>query len=301
MAEVLKWLDSATGPTAERVRRSLDVIDSALHVYRPDEVCFSFNGGKDSTAVFHLLRAACLRRTRSQLASATSADEANRVADSLVLRVKLVYFEVQDNFPEVEEFMHTCCEEHGLTLHRLPPFKAGLEYLIATHGIRAVFIGTRGTDPDGSELLSLPWGVPRPVMSRLAELLEHFSPTTPGWPPMMRVSPILRWEYGDVWEFLRACGLEFCKLYKLGFTSLGARSTSHPNPSLKIEAGSGEDGCGFAPAWELRDGALERSGRGKFPPTDVEDAGASSAKPRTKSQGDATADVIAELVAPPEE
>ena len=114
---------------------------------------------------------------------------------------------------------------------------------------------------------------------------------------MMRISPILRWDYADVWEFLRTCKLSFCKLYRFGYTSLGAKSTSHPNPSLKLEGGLGEEGCGFGPAWDLSDGSLERSGRGKFPPTDAEGAASSSSKPRSASQGDVTADLIAELVA----
>lgn len=150
MAEVLEWLKPvASTPTGQVVSRSLDVIESALHVYRPEEVCFSFNGGKDSTVVFHMLRAACLRRVRAD-ASIPDAEKASGAA-SLLQRVRMVYFEVEDNFPEVESFMTEVCATYGLSLQRLPPFKAGLMQLITDHGIRAVLIGTRATDPDGSE------------------------------------------------------------------------------------------------------------------------------------------------------
>ena len=86
MAEVLAWLASNPGlPAVELASRSIDVIDSALHVFSPEEVCFSFNGGKDSTVVFHLLRAACLRRA---LADAGAAEGAEEAARALLARVR---------------------------------------------------------------------------------------------------------------------------------------------------------------------------------------------------------------------
>ena len=74
---------------------------------------------------------------------------------------------------------------------------------------------------------------------------------------MMRVSPALRWDYAAVWTFLRGCNLPFCSLYADGFTSLGVRATSRPNPALARDGA----GAGFKPAWELTDGELERAGR----------------------------------------
>jgi len=147
MADVLTWLEENSATEAAGLAtRSLGVIDSALHVYKPEEVCFSFNGGKDSTVVFHLLRAACLRRAR-----ADEAADPEAAAAALLRRVRTVYFEVEDNFPEVEAFMEETCAAYGLSLVRLPPFKAGLMELIERHGIRAVLIGTRQNDPDGGE------------------------------------------------------------------------------------------------------------------------------------------------------
>jgi len=90
---------------------------------------------------------------------------------------------------------------------------------------------------------------------------------------MMRVSPLLDWEYKHVWRFLREAKLPYCKLYDQGYTSLGSVSTSKPNPSLLLAPGSdrvelpGGAGTvapgGHLPAYMLDDGGLERAGRVK--------------------------------------
>lgn len=90
---------------------------------------------------------------------------------------------------------------------------------------------------------------------------------------MMRVSPLLEWDYGQIWRFLREAKLPYCKLYDDGYTSLGSVSTSKPNPSLLVPPGSapvvlpGEAGTvapgAHLPAYMLGDGELERAGRVK--------------------------------------
>lgn len=46
--------------------------------------------------------------------------------------------------------------------------------------IKAIFVGTRRTDPHGA-------------------LLTHFDQTDSGWPAFMRVHPVIDWHYAEIW------------------------------------------------------------------------------------------------------
>jgi FAD synthetase len=235
MAEVLAFLDfcEASDPALHRaITTSLALITGALHLFsQPRELCLSFNGGKDCTVVLHLLRAALLRASAPALGSPGGPG--------------VVYFRgAEPEFPEVASFISATEAAFGFACEAFSGFKSGLSELVARPEgggrLRGVLMGTRASDPAG------------------AFLCGPFSPTSPGWPPVMRVNPILGWSYGQVWAFLRGVPLPFCELYARGFTSLGAPSDSSRNPSLAVPGGGGR----WRPAWELEDGALEREGRG---------------------------------------
>jgi molybdenum cofactor synthesis domain-containing protein len=87
------------------------------------------------------------------------------------------------------------------------------------------------------------------------EKASVFSPSDEGWPPFMRVNPIIDWQYSHVWDFLRSFGLPYCCLYDEGYTSLGSLSTTCKNPALLRPDGS------YASAYSMTDGSLERAGR----------------------------------------
>ncbi|KAL2044311.1 hypothetical protein N7G274_003016 [Stereocaulon virgatum] len=113
------------------------------------------------------------------------------------------------------------------------------EYLSgAGSSIQAIFVGTRRTDPHGASL-------------------TPFDPTDRGWPPFMRVHPVLEWRYKEVWAFLRYMRVEYCVLYERGYTSLGGTNDTHPNPRLKVEGVGGA----YRPAWMLEQEGDERAGR----------------------------------------
>jgi 3'-phosphoadenosine 5'-phosphosulfate sulfotransferase (PAPS reductase)/FAD synthetase len=65
-----------------------------------------------------------------------------------------------------------------------------------------------------------------------AEGQEVFCPSSRGWPPFLRVNPILDWTYHDVWAFLRVTRAHYCTLYDRGYTSVGSTLNTAPNRSL---------------------------------------------------------------------
>lgn len=93
---------------------------------------------------------------------------------------------------------------------------------------------------------------------------ETFAPSSTWLPiPFMRVNPILHWEYGHVWHFLRTFHLPYCPLYDQGYTSLGKRAATTPNPALRRKSlcDQPQVTAAYWPAFMLSDWSLERAGR----------------------------------------
>ncbi|KAH9307660.1 hypothetical protein KI387_035571, partial [Taxus chinensis] len=203
-----------------------------------DEVAFSFNGGKDSTVLLHLLRAGYASvEAREHVSS-------EHVCSKPKHPIRTIYFENPGAFPEINAFTYETAKTYGLQMEIIQlDFKSGLEALLKEKPVKATFLGTRIGDPN-------------------AVGQEQFSPSSAGWPPFMRVNPILDWSYRDVWAFLLACKVPYCKLYDQGYTSIGSIHDTVPNGLLCIENSSGSKEK-FRPAYLLADGRLERAGRMK--------------------------------------
>eukprot|EP01133_Synstelium_polycarpum_P002909 gene2909-3343_t len=123
--------------------------------------------------------------------------------------------------------------------------KDGLQEQVEQHSIKAIFAGTRLTDPNSSHL-------------------KDFTPTDPGWPQFVRVGPILEWNYQNVWDFIRIFKVPYCELYDQGYTSIGQVNDTIPNPALKRQplsqhSSALESDGDYLPAYMLIDGSLERS------------------------------------------
>lgn len=81
--------------------------------------------------------------------------------------------------------------------------------------------------------------------------------------------------YANLEQFIRYLKIPYCKLYDLGYTSLGGTNDTHPNPKLAANksavAETSQLGLGrveaeltqFRPAYELMDDEEERLGRDK--------------------------------------
>ena len=46
--------------------------------------------------------------------------------------------------------------------------------------------------------------------------LTDFDPTDSDWPSIIRVHPILDWDYSHVWQFLQELEVDWCTLYNSG-------------------------------------------------------------------------------------
>lgn len=229
----------------EQVRISVRVVEEALERYRPDEISISYNGGKDCLVMLIVLLA-CYARRYSPPKSALGANAAvpNGPANLPPFPEKLhaVYIVSADPFAEVDDFVESSSADYHLDIARFTlPMKKGLEvFKTENPGIRAIFVGTRRTDPHG-------------------EKLKHFDPTDAGWPDFMRIHPVIDWHYTEIWAFTRHLDIPYCSLYDQGYTSLGGRGDTLPNPKLKKQGNDKE----FRPAYELVEDDEERLGRFK--------------------------------------
>ena len=93
--------DSAPQPLPARLAQGVDIVERTLQLFRPSELAFAFNGGKDSTVVFHLLRAVFARRAARQ----DSGVPGGAGSGAKFGGVRLVMFHTPDNFPQVEQFV----------------------------------------------------------------------------------------------------------------------------------------------------------------------------------------------------
>lgn len=203
-----------------------------------------------------------------------------------------VYVVSPHPFAEVDAFVEASTAQFHLDLRRysLDMKDALAAYLVEKPRLKAVFVGTRRTDPHGAKL-------------------THFDPTDGGWPAFVRVHPVIDWHYAEIWavslmfihtffllfvrgkgrtgwrssmggrrariasrltvcvtsgsadliasQFLRHLKIPYISLYDQGYTSLGGTQDTFPNPKLK--RADGEEG--FRPAYELIEDDEERLGR----------------------------------------
>eukprot|EP00535_Pseudo-nitzschia_heimii_P006295 CAMPEP_0197190280 /NCGR_PEP_ID=MMETSP1423-20130617/21361_1 /TAXON_ID=476441 /ORGANISM="Pseudo-nitzschia heimii, Strain UNC1101" /LENGTH=675 /DNA_ID=CAMNT_0042642625 /DNA_START=152 /DNA_END=2175 /DNA_ORIENTATION=+ len=236
---------------------ALETLDQAYRLYGPTSVVCSFNGGKDAVVILHLVRAIHAKYFNS--------------TGETPIRPRAVYFNNNNEFSEVTSFLEETVKmfdldmvafEHGVG------FSVGLDILVNNNfmqeGLETVFpmafvLGTRESDPN-------------------AVGQSNFCPSSDWMPPFMRVNPVLDWNYGLVWHFLRLFGLPYCSLYDQGYTSLGSTEDTMPCPALEVNRGDTSDSerdvdntvdvvdsnrPKFWPAYMLVDWDQERAGRSK--------------------------------------
>lgn len=169
---------------ANKVESALSICESALQDYGVEHCALSFNGGKDCTVLAHILSAALRRHIGCARRGAKPHGD--------VPRIPALYVACREPFQEVEAFIeYAAAPDTGYhlaleTSHA--PMREALTTFIGGPGlqrdVRAMFVGVRLDDPHGNSI-------------------HVRAPCDPGWPAVMRVHPILDWDYTDVWAFLR--------------------------------------------------------------------------------------------------
>ena len=206
---------------------SINVLEKCFKDYKPEQVSVAFNGGKDNIAMIHLVHAYLKKHFPDWNG-----------------QLEALYIEESDPFREVEEFIEEAKINYNIRLSKIEgPMKPALaKFLQSRPTIKAMILGTRKGDP-GSDSQGF------------------FAPTDGDWPSIMRINPVLEWNYFDIWAFIRGLSVPYPTLYDRGYTSLGSRSNTQPNPHLICTDEKGQ--TVFRPAYELKDGSLERAGRVK--------------------------------------
>lgn len=237
-----------------QTRRSLEIISAARSRYALHELSLSYNGGKDCLVLL-ILFLASLHPLPSSSGGSGDADaghagggggeEEGEEEGEALESIPAIYALPPDPFPSVEEFVAYSARTYHLSVQKYTtsPPESTLrscfqDYLSLNPRIKAIFVGTRRTDPHGAKL-------------------THFDRTDRGWPDFVRINPMLDWHYAEIWAFIRHLGLRYCDLYDQGYTSLGGRRDTNPNPKLRIDGDQGR----YRPAYELMEDLEERLGR----------------------------------------
>lgn len=154
----------------------------------------SYNGGKDCLVLL-VLYLSCLHRPPHHSTSTSECSHTSqssyRLASinnvptppSLSAFLESIYIQSSHPFPEVDKFVTSSSAIYHLSLTRFTreSMKAAFEaYLEEKPQIKAIFVGTRRTDPHGGKL-------------------THFDKTDRGWPEFMRIHPVIDWRYADIW------------------------------------------------------------------------------------------------------
>lgn len=202
----------------KHVQNSLEIIEKSILQYGSEHSCVSFNGGKDCTAIVHMVHSMsqklCPDNNNSKLAA--------------------FYAELPNHFEEESKFVMETVKRYNLELlqYSTKSLKDSLFKLKSDRPhIEAIYVGTRNDD------------------LKPGSLIDTFMLTDHDWPQFMRVNPILDWTYLQVWTFIKDLEIPYCDLYNQGYSSLGTKSDTKKNSSLLRYNDHGEPY--YLPAWSL--------------------------------------------------
>ncbi|KAL1397139.1 hypothetical protein pipiens_009985 [Culex pipiens pipiens] len=209
----------------EKIEQSKQLVEHAFKSFKQNEIFLSFNGGKDCTVLLDII-------IKLLQEHASEGYELN-----------CIYMQPAEPFEEIEEFMKACQNHYQVRIRTMRGgIKAILEQICDENSnIKACIMGSRRTDP-------------------YCDKLQPMQETDAGWPKLMRINPLLSWTCNDVWKYIRSNNVPYCALYDQGYTSIGDKTNTIPNPYLKRTGNNGEEM--YLAAFQLEEGdQYERAGR----------------------------------------
>lgn len=255
----------------ERIKRNQELIDKSKQVireafekYNPSKSAITWTGGKDSTTDLWIIRQVCVEENipLPQVITIDEGDAFPEITDFLVRISKEWHIDLKwlCNF----DVLAACLSHLGNTvqvkrlnkrnqeeLKRIDfsedSFVFEAESYAGNHLMKTVILN-QFLEESGTELLFMAL---RRDEQAARKKDEYFTYKEGGhfMPEHTRVSPILHFTERDIWDNTQIHQLPYCPLYKIGYRSLGARTSSNP----------GEIGV---PAWEQDlENVPERAGR----------------------------------------
>ncbi|ETI20801.1 hypothetical protein G647_07143 [Cladophialophora carrionii CBS 160.54] len=292
--------NDVTRRTQEQTRISMQVIEKALNDYDFPALSLSYNGGKDCLVLLILYLAVLHTHfskppkngaprndfpTSIPSIYAKPPDPFPAVSEFVEYSSKLYHLDLthistnpgprkkersHSNPPLSSSPISTSSTTLPASSPAAPPsdrpivsFRDAFALYLSSHPqVKAIFVGTRRTDPHGSHL-------------------THFDLTDHNWPEFMRIHPVIDWHLSEIWCFLRSpyltdvgagagvCApgdlqarsvpLKYCQMYDEGYTSLGGVNDTVRNPKLRYIDSDGRER--YKPAYEMTWDEGERLGR----------------------------------------
>jgi len=253
-----------TKKCTELVKKSKEIVKEAFEKCEPDKIAVTWTGGKDSTLQLWIIRQFCVENN-IDLPKVMTIDEG-------------------DAFPEINHFLITYSKKWNIDLHWMTNFDvlaAAMSHLNNTVLVKDLNERNRaelkriGSDKEsftfeaesyeGNHLMKtvmfntfienhgikLMFVALRRDEHAARKDDSYFTYKEEGYlvPEHTRVSAILDFTERDLWNTYHIYNIPYCSLYKIGYRSLGARSTSNP-------------GAIGIPAWEQDlENVPERAGR----------------------------------------
>lgn len=192
--EVNKFLEYLKLEKNYFATESFAIIEESFKLtkFKLNEICLSFNGGKDCTIVLYLLKCFIIKNL-DLFKAANNADQ---------LAIKTLYIRPSAEFEEVNKFIQFSSKYFNLNLikYESDNIKQSLVHFKTSEAgkeVKVIFMGQRASDPNRN--------IRKPIQE-----------TDHGWPKFVLSNPLFNWSYKQVWSFILDNNVPYCSLYNNG-------------------------------------------------------------------------------------